>query len=113
MKVEFKKYRSKEDGFERLAVKLTEENLDAVSMYIGNHGGAAFVFDFDSDKPKHIEIKQLNFGRTWGKRDWRVAKIGDYILMRRVPKDFVEFYGKFEFWREKGSTFESEFDLIV
>lgn len=112
MGVQFQRYRSIDaNGVTDLrAVKLTEDNLHAVAVTIRAHGWPAFVIGGANERnPRRITIRQRNFGNYWGKMDWRIAKVGDYIAKAPVHPLFVEVLGEFELWREKGSTFESQF----
>lgn len=112
MSIRFKKFRSEDGAFERQAIKITEKNIDEVVAYIQRNGGSAFVTAGADGKPRRIRIKQRNFGRNWGKRDWRVAVVGDYIVKAPVRSDFVKVLGKTEFWREKGAAFDFAFNPV-
>jgi hypothetical protein len=90
------------------AIQITEKNLTDVVAFINRNGGAATGHNGDtrSKRPARIRIKQLNFGENWGKRDWRVAKLGDYIV-RREHDEFGT-----QFFRVKELQFEEDFELI-
>lgn len=80
------------------AIKITEANLTDLVAFICRHGGAAtgHLARPEFKRPARIRIKQRNFGNHWGKTDWRVAKIGDWIV--RTDKN--------EFLRIKQLDFE-------
>lgn len=112
MSIRFRKFRSEDGAFERQAIKITEANIDEIVAHIQRHGGSAFVTKGAEGKPRRIRIKQRNFGRNWGKRDWRVAQVGDYIVKAPVRPEFVSVLGKIEFWREKGAAFDYGFNPV-
>lgn len=106
MSVRFKKY-AHNGGTARpiRAIRLTENNIDAVAEYVCKNGGAAFVTQGAGGKARRLRIKQLNFGENWGKRDWRVAVVGDFVLY--VEEDRVK-----DFFRMKEDHFEASHSLI-
>lgn len=112
MSIRFRKFRSEDGAFERQAIKITEKNIDEVVAYILRNGGSAFVTQGAEGKPRRIRIKQRNFGRNWGKRDWRVATVGDYIVKAPVRTEYQAALGKTEFWREKGAAFDFGFNPV-
>jgi len=87
------------DGEYFRAIKITEKNLTELVAHIVRHGGAAtgHLARPEFKRPARIRIKQRNFGNHWGKVDWRVAKIGDWIV--RTEKN--------EFLRVKQQEFEN------
>lgn len=107
MAIRFKKYKSKLDRshVEVMAVKVTEANIPELVEHICRRGGAATghitipAKKGGKVRPARIRLRQRNFGKTWGKRDWRVAEVGDYII--RTEND--------EFYRDKGDEFERFF----
>lgn len=113
MAIRFKNYQDKNRKHSPLkALRITEKNIHELATYICKNGGAAFVTDSAGTKPPRIRLKQRNFGENWGKRDWRVARIGDFILMDHVAPEHQEKLGKREFWRAKDDYFESTHDLV-
>ena len=89
MAIRTKKYRLKDDRTRQMrAIQITEKNLAEVVAYICRHGGAAtgHLGNTASNRPARIRIKQRNYGKNWGKRDWRVAKLGDWIVRHDFPK---------------------------
>jgi hypothetical protein len=82
MAIRTKKYTTVEGIIEVRAVQITAKNLAAVVQYIRNNGGGAtgHLGRAEYNRPARIRIKQRTYGTTWSKLDWRVAKIGDYIV---------------------------------
>lgn len=106
MAIRTKKYRHLGTGVEVKAVKITLANLTDLVAYICRNGGAAtgHLGRPEYNRPARIRIKQLTFGATWSKFDWRVANLGDYIV--RHPE------GKFPFERVKADDFERRFEAV-
>lgn len=102
MAIRTKKYKS--HLAEVRAIKITEKNLEDVVAWITNNGGAANgrLARPDFKRPARIRIKQFTFGRTWSKKDWRVALIGDWIIR----------YEDGSFARVKGGTFTTEYTAV-
>lgn len=98
------------------AVQITEKNLSEVVAYICRNGGAATGHNGDtaSKRPARIRLKQRNFGKNWGKRDWRVARLGDWIVRHNFPKkDFAEIGNEpSEFERVPGNRFSDFFEEV-
>lgn len=102
MAIRFKKYRHKAGGDRTFgALRITENNMTELVAYINKNGGSAFVTSGSKGKPKRIRIKQRNFGKNWGKIDWRVALVGDFILRHQFEAG--------ELFREKKSV---EFERV-
>lgn len=82
MAIRTKKYRSVGGLLEVRAIKITEKNIEDLNEYILRNGGVATVRLARPaiKRPARIRIKQHTAGKTWSKRDWRVALIGDYIV---------------------------------
>lgn len=113
MAIRFKKYQDKNRSVGPVkALRITERNLSELVAYITKNGGTAFLTKGSENKPVRIRIKQRNFGENWGKRDWRVANVGDFIVMEDVAPEFQEALGKREFFRAKDDTFEATHSLI-
>ena len=95
------------------AVKITEKNLTDIVAYVCRYGGAATGHNFIPPKRRaRIRIRLRNYGETWGKRDWRVAELGDYIVMNEFKKgEFHREEDCKEFERVKGKDFERTFKL--
>ena len=116
MAIRFKKYRHTIDGtYEVKALQITEANIPDLVNHICRHGGAVTGHLYippvkigkieKKARKARIRIRQRNFGEHWGKLDWRVATVGDYILRHEIN-------GKYEFERVKGGDFESLTDLV-
>lgn len=92
------------------SITITETNLKDIVEYITRNGGIAFATSGAGDKPVRIRIKQRNYGENWGKRDWRVAAVGDSIVRIDFAKgeDHREKAGA-EFIRVKKANFDKEF----
>lgn len=90
-------------------VRITEKNIVDIVNYITRRGGAATGHvtipgtKVKKVRPGRIRLRQLNFGENWGKRDWRVANVGDAIIVH----DLAE--GRIEFERVKDIDFERDF----
>ncbi len=84
------------------AIEVKESNVEEIAAYINRNGGAATARGqrlFEGRlRPARIRLKQLNFGENWGKRDWRVATLGDWIVKNEGG----------EFFRMKPGVFHSE-----
>lgn len=91
------------------AIRVTEKNIAELVAYINRHGGAATGHNGDtrSGRPARIRLKQRNFGKRWGKLDWRVAQVGDYIVEESVPEEYQTKLGPVEFFRIKRDLFEA------
>lgn len=102
MAIRTKKYKS--HLAEVRAIKITEKNLEDVVEYILRNGGAANgrLARPDFKRPARIRIKQFTFGRTWSKKDWRVALVGDWIIR----------YEDGSFARVKAGTFANEYTAV-
>lgn len=72
------------------AVQITEKNLIDLVSYIVRNGGIAtgHLERPEYKRPARIRIKQRNFGNHWGKIDWRVANVGDYIVRNENDEFF-------------------------
>lgn len=115
MAIRTKKYRHKAGGTRHVrAVRITEKNLTELVAYINRNGGAATGHNGDtaSGRPARIRIKQRNFGENWGKRDWRVARVGDFIVKHDFSDEPVEGLPSIEFSRVKDDTFEDTFEEV-
>lgn len=111
MAIRFKKYRHKAGGTRVFrALRITENNLSELVAYINKNGGSAFVTSGAKNKAKRIRIKQRNFGENWGKRDWRVANVGDFIVRHDFPKEAG--LPPIEFERAREDDFEAAAELI-
>lgn len=83
MAIRFKKYKHRNDKNASVvfrAIRVTDKNIHELVDYIRRNGGQAFVTNAHDGKPMRIRIKQRTWGKTWFKRDWRVAEVGDFIL---------------------------------
>lgn len=113
MAIRTKKYRYNAGGDRRVrAIQITEKNLTEIVAYISRNGGAAtgHLGRPEFKRPARIRIKQRNYGETWGKVDWRVAEIGDYIVRYDFPKgEFYRDKGAIEFARVKARDFHTIF----
>jgi len=113
MAIRFKKYKAKGTGNDGLfAIRITDANIDEIAEYIKKNGGSAFVTSGAEGKPRRLRIKQRNFGENWGKRDWRVAVVGDFVSRRDVEPEFRPVLGKLEFSRVKEDVFEATHHLV-
>jgi len=96
-------------------VRITEKNIVDVVNYIARRGGAATghltipAGKGKKERPGRIRLRQLNFGENWGKRDWRVANVGDAIIVHDANKAFSQIGFDVEFERVKASDFERDF----
>lgn len=109
MAIRTKKYRFAAGGDRRVrAVRITEKNLPELVAYINRNGGAATGHQGNtrSGRPSRIRIKQRNYGYTWGKKDWRVARVGDFIVRHDIQQEGFE---PIEFERIKDDIFEATF----
>lgn len=89
MAIRTKKYTAV-DGFVRVrAVKITAANLTDLVAYICRNGSAAtgHLGHPEYNRPARIRIKQWTHGANWSKLDWRVAKVGDWIVRGDGPYD--------------------------
>lgn len=118
LNVRFKHYRTTQIGTEKeyrvRAVQVTEKNLTDLVAYICRNGGAATGHNFIPPKRRaRIRILQRNYGFNWGKRDWRVAELGDYIIREDFKKgEFSREEDAVEFSRVKAKDFENYFTEI-
>lgn len=96
-------------------VRITEKNIVDVVNYITRRGGAATGHvtipgtKTKKVRPGRIRLRQLNFGENWGKRDWRVANVGDAIIVHDANKEFSQIGFDVEFERVKAADFERDF----
>lgn len=117
MAIKTKKYKHQVHGNVVRGIKITEKNLTEVVLWINRNGGAATGHNGDtrSNRPPRIRIKQLNFGENWGKRDWRVAKVGDTIIRVDHEKHTNE-YGTWpastDFYRVKAEHFDDIYEDV-
>lgn len=99
----------------RNAIQITEENLTDLVAYICGRGGAATGHNGDtaSGRPARIRLKQLNTGlgancRSWAKYDWRVFRVGDYII---THEKFEDLNNPTTFEGYKKDVFEARYDV--
>lgn len=87
------------------AVQITDNNLADVVSYICRNGGIATGHNDrpEFNRPARIRIKQKTYGKNWYKLDWRVARVGDFIV--RDEND--------NFFRVKQAEFLSDYRLLV
>lgn len=115
MAIRTKEYRFTAGGSRRVrAIRITEKNLSELVAYIVRNGGAATGHNGDtaSGRPARIRIKQRNYGHNWGKIDWRVAKIGDFIVRHDFKAgEHSRGTKSVEFERVKPAEFEATFEL--
>lgn len=107
--MEFNKYML--NGFMVQAVEITMANLTDLVWYICENGGGAtgHLGDTASKRPARIRIKQRNYGENWGKYDWRVAKLGDYIVIHNFRAGtYGREFESMEFSRVKKADFERD-----
>lgn len=111
MAIRFKKYSAKSKGYPVDAIRITEANLVEIVNYITKNGGAATGHETVPAKgkaktrPGRIRLRQRNFGFNWGKQDWRVANVGDFIVRDGDRKN------GYEFARVKDDQFEALFSV--
>ena len=101
MSIRFRKYvvtHTAYDSDSIMAVKITLKNIPELVAHICTRGGAAtgHVGDTKSGHKARIRLKQHTFGKGWTKRDWRVARVGDYIVRTKDG----------DYRRIKGGAFE-------
>ena len=115
MAIRFKKYKHKAGGDRTFrAIRITDRNLAELVAYICRNGGSAFATSGEGGKPVRIRIKQRNYGHNWGKRDWRVAKVGDFIVRHDFePGDLDRVTKSVEFERVNEDQFEAGAELLV
>lgn len=107
MAIRTKEYRFTAGGNRRVrGIRITEKNLIEIVNYIVRNGGEAVASSYvtpSGDVVNHkIRIKQVNYGKLGkAKRDWRVARPGDFIVKHEN--------GAFE--RVKDDEFEAKFVL--
>lgn len=106
MAIRTKEYRFKAGGNRRVrAIRITEKNFIEISSYINRNGGQAEALWLtlkSGDVANHrIRIKQMNHMPKGSKRDWRLARVGDFIVK----------YEDDSFARVKDDVFEAEFVL--
>jgi hypothetical protein len=96
------------------AITVTEDNVEEIVAWINRHGGAANghgvrIFQ-ERTRPARVRLLQRNYGENWGKRDWRVATVGDTILKIdfAAGEDHREKAGA-EFVRVKAEAFAAEY----
>lgn len=105
MVIRTKKYTHK-DGRSVRAVQVTMKNLTDLVAYICRNGGAAtgHLGRPEFNRPPRIRIKQRTSGvgryGPWEKIDWRVTRLGDWIVKDEVSGEFV---------RIKAADFEREY----
>lgn len=85
MSIRFRKYNFKSNeylGHHVMAIKVTLKNIPELVAHICTRGGAAtgHVGNTPSGHKARIRLKQFTNGVTWHKWDWRVARVGDYIV---------------------------------
>lgn len=117
MAIRLKKYKHKAGGTRVVrAVRITEHNINELVLYVVRKGGAATGHNGDtaSGRPARIRIKQRNYGENWGKKDWRVAKVGDFLVQYDLGgKEFAQIgFDPIEFGRVKEDDFEASFELV-
>lgn len=107
MTIRTKKFRRIYTDQEVRAIQVTMNNLTDLVAYICRNGGAAtgHIGRPEFNRPPRIRIKQETSGlgrecRRWVKQDWRVARLGDWIV-----KDVQT--GTFE--RIKAADFERDY----
>lgn len=106
MAIRTKEYRFKAGGNRRVrALRITEKNYVELSAYINRNGGESEALDLRLDNGdlvnQRIRIKQMNHMPKGSKRDWRLARVGDFIVK----------YEDGSFARVKDDVFEAEFVL--
>lgn len=107
MAIRTKEYRFTAGGNRRVrAIRVTEKNLAELVAYVNRNGGEALgladTHPETGDVTNHkIRIKQMNHTASGSKRDWRVARVGDFIVKHEN--------GEFE--RVKDDEFEAKFAL--
>lgn len=111
MSIRFKKYQINNKTEAPLkAIRLTERNLEEVVAYVNRNGGEAKSHDTG------IKIRQHNYGEDWGKLDWRVARVGDFVCFLEwiEPADGIHKRQSFkEFFRIKEDHFEASHSLVA
>lgn len=114
MPIRFKKYRHKAGGDRTFgAIRITEANMAELVATINKRGGSAFVTSGAKGKPKRIRIKQRNYGHNWGKVDWRVALVGDFIVRHDFKAgELNREKAATEFERVREDDFEASAELL-
>lgn len=113
MAIRFKKYKFTVGGKHIFrAVRITEKNYLEIVNYVNRNGGQAEGSVFitkDGDELNHkIRVRQRNYGENWGKRDWRVARVGDFIVRYDFDADLqARGFEPVEFARVKEDEFEA------
>lgn len=114
MVIRFKKYKDVDNGDVIKAIRITEANVKELGYYINRQGGICLVTNSAGKKPYRIRVKQRNYGENWGKIDWRVANIGDYIIRHEFPNgEHHREKGALEFSRVRKSRFEAALVPVV
>ena len=114
MAIRFKKHKHRAGGDRRFgALRITENNMTELVAYINKNGGSAFVTSGAKNKAKRIRIKQRNYGNNWGKVDWRVANVGDFIVRHEFAAGELGREKKsIEFERVREDDFEASAELV-
>lgn len=91
MAIRTKAYRDTSTNEVLRGVIVNEKNVDEIVGWINRNGGAATgrgerVYE-GRRRPARVRLKQRNFGKNWGKRDWRVAALGDLVIKIDFKKD--------------------------
>lgn len=108
MAIRTKAYRGKgRGGIAVRAIRITESNFLELTNYIARNGGEAIASSYiapNGDELNHkIRIRQEVPTKTRkSKRDWRVARPGDFIVK----------YEDGSFARVKDDIFEASFELV-
>lgn len=118
MALRFKRYQHRVGGTrEFYAVQITEQNIPEIVAAICKAGGAATGHysippvkvgkKTKKGRPGRIRLKQRNYGYNWGKVDWRVANIGDWIVRHNFKAgELSREHASVEFERVKDVDFK-------
>lgn len=119
MAIRFKKYKANTNAGEHIvkAIRITEKNVVELTNYICKNGGEAVakikISATGDESAYKIRLRQHNYGENWGKLDYRVAKVGDFIVRHDYFEDeYGRKKGDVEFERVKRDDFEATATLV-
>lgn len=114
MAIRTRRYRNKFNDRIVNAVQITDTNIVDIVNHITRNSGAATGHvtipgsKVKKERPGRIRLRQRNFGENWGKLDWRVANVGDWIVRHEYEIDGEKFT---EFYRVKAHAFPLDYEV--